>query len=743
MAKEPQDENAELLPEDVAKLLRLAAGKQPDELEAVWMAAIEGGTISPEHLVMILEQVAAHQTPKTTESQVWLLLSMIGEAQGPEAALDLAWRARDILPNSDSLREEIAGLYHDVYEDTSGIETLAAMTIQRKDVPLKEALPLLERLLQLPAGTYVSDSRRKSPGRIMGPDAARKVLVVSFGESERAYDALALDVLEVLEADDFRALALFDKPRLEVLAKEDPACLVRIVLKAYGPRLSLKDLKARLVDTAVSSGGWTKWWAGAKTAIKRHPLIEMSEGGQPDFFLRQSPISYEEEAREKYASAHSLEDKLLLILGHLNETGHDPATEEALLRSFAADLAAPTGKATAGSPLAVLESLAVLAEIRRRTGYGDLPALPAELKAQLEGEADLPGLLTLSRRDELAQLILTLARETLPEKWPEIFAAALPASSQEVCERMAADLASAGRMDLVASAAAAIMRQPNESVPALTWLWKSAAQGKYPEALGEFSRPSITIRLFQALNEVALTPTDDKPRQQDLLWQVRRTVAAKDFSLLKDILDNTDAGWAREVRAAVTRNSGFTDHLRIQILEVLGKAHPVPIAKTLAAWDEDVVYTTPAALEARRKQYEHLTTVQMIEIANRIGIALGHGDISENSEFTAALEERDRMTERANAMQTDLAKAKPITRTMAMSEFVNIGTTVTAKRLSSGQIETLTFLGPWDAAVEKGIYYYKAPLALAFMGKRVGETVILRTDSGEEQWEIESIVPAI
>jgi transcription elongation factor GreA len=428
------------------------------------------------------------------------------------------------------------------------------------------------------------------------------------------------------------------------------------------------------------------------------------------------------------------------VLGHLSETGHDPATEERLLRSFAADLAAPTG---ATSPLAVLESLAVLAEIRRRTGYADLPALPAELKGQLEGQADLPTIMASARSDDLALLVLALVRETLSERWPAIFAAALPASSQEVSERMAADLAAAGRVDLVASAAAAIMREPNTSVPALVWLWKSAGQGKYPEALGELSRPSITIRLFQALNEVALTPTDDKPRQQDLLWQVRRAVSAKDFALLTDILNHTDAGWAKEIRTAVTRNSGLTDHLRVQVLEVLGHAHPVPIAKTLAAWEEDAVYTTPSALEERRKIYEHLTTVKMIEIANRIGVALGHGDVSENSEFTSALEERDRMTERANSMQADLSRARPINRTMAASEFANIGTTVTAKRLSTGQTETLTFLGPWDANVEKGIYYYKAPLSLAFMGKRVGETVSLRTDSGEDQWVIESIGPAI
>jgi transcription elongation GreA/GreB family factor len=68
---------------------------------------------------------------------------------------------------------------------------------------------------------------------------------------------------------------------------------------------------------------------------------------------------------------------------------------------------------------------------------------------------------------------------------------------------------------------------------------------------------------------------------------------------------------------------------------------------------------------------------------------------------------------------------------------------VRARRLSTGQEETLTFLGPWDADTRKCIYYYKAPLPQAFMGKRVGETVVLRTDSGEERWEVLEIKPAI
>ncbi len=738
MINGPQAENVEPLPEAVAEMLAQARRNRGDDLEAAWMAAIDAGVTELDHFMMILEEVAAQKNPKLLESLLWLLLSMRGEKEGPDAALDVAWRARHFLPDSDSLREEIAGLYRKVHTGVAGIETLAAMTLLRQDVPLRDAVDLLERLITLPPGTYVSDSRRKSPGRIVGADAARKVLVVSFGESERAYDAVSVEALEVLPADDFRAMALFDRPRLETLAADDPALLVQLVLKAYGPRMGLKDLKTRLSGAAFPAEGWSKWWSGARTAIKRCPVIDVSEGTQPDFLLRQRPVTYEDEAKDKYLSAPTLEEKLLMVLGHLSETGHDPAAEESLLRGFAADLAAPRP----GGLAATLQPLAVLAEVRRRTGYADLPALPADLAARLTAEPDLPSILASIPSDPLAQLALTLVRENLPDTWPQVFAAALPTSSQESSERMAADLAGAGRLDLLAEAVAAILKAPLPCIAALTWLWKSAAD-KYPEVLGALSRPLITVRLFQGLNDLALTPPKDKDRQHDLLWQVRRAISARDFGLLKDILDHTDANWAKEVRTVVSRNAGLTDHLRVQVLEVLGKAHPQPIAKALMPWEEDVVYTTPAALEERRKQYEHLTTVKMIEIADRIGVALGHGNVSENSEFTSALEERDRMTERANTMQNDLMKARVINRSMAAGDFVNVGTTVVAKRLADGESQTLTFLGPWDARTEQGIYYYKAPLALAFMGRHVGEIVTHATESGQSQWEILDIRPAI
>jgi transcription elongation factor GreA len=738
MATQSQSDNAGPYVEQVARLVGLVRSGDSDELEAAWMELLEDEAVRLDDLGPVLDEIASRNNAKLMESLLWLLVSIWNEQRGASAALEAVWQVAGLLPDTPTLRDEIAALYRAVHARTPAIDVLVEMTLLRKDLPPPAAVAAVERLIALPPGTYVSDSRRKSPGRVLGVDAGRKVLAVSFGESDRAYDALSVEALEVLEADDFRALAVFDRPCLERLAQDDPAGLVQLALKAYGPRLGMKDLKARLA-AAVGAEAWSKWWSTVRMQVKRSPLIEMSEGPQPEFFLRQRAVAYEQTARERFDSARKTEDKLLVVLGYLGEAGHNPAAEAEMLRSFAADverLAAPPGGAT---PAERLAALSVEAEVRRHLAYA--PPLAAEALAA--APADLAVQAVSVRDFRLAERILAFLRENLPDRWPDLYAAAMPAASAEVCDHIAADLAAAGRQDLLAAAAAEIVRRPVPCAAALAWLWKNATREEYAPALADLSRPSMTVRLFQALNEVALTDMPDKGRKLELLSLMRRTLSAREFATLRDVLDRTDAGWAKEIRTVVSRNTGLSDHLRVQVLDVLSHAHPVPITKTVPPWEEDVIYTTQAAFQARQKEFEELVHVKLPQNSSAIGAAAALGDVSDNAEFQSALEERGRLTERANAMQADLVKAKPIPRFMVQGDTVNVGTTVRARRFSTGQEETLTFLGPWDADTQKGIYYYKAPLALAFMGKAVGDTVVLQADAGEERWEILEVKPAI
>ena len=727
MPEEPQADK-------MAPLVRLVREKRFDDLESEWMAAIENDAFTLEDLAVVLQEAAQEGAAKAMESLLWLLLSSWKDRKGVEATLEATRQVADFLSDSDVLREEVDGVYRAAFGGVPGIATLAEMTVGRRDVPLRIGVRRLEKFLLLEPGTYISDSRRRSPGRVIGIDEARKVLSVSFGDTQRAYDVASVENLEISDQDDLRALLLFDKPRLARLAEEDPAELARLVLKAYGPHLGFRDFKAALAEV-VPGDAWSRWWSGAKTAVRRSPLIEMSDGAQPTFFLRTSPRAFEDRSREEFGETPLGQPRLVLVLAHLKETGHDPATESVLLGHFAAEIARPLTEGAGAPPAEALAALAVLAEIRRHHPEGPAPAAPP-VESVLTADADMAALMRPIGDDGLARCILTLVREALTDHWPDLYAAALMGCCEEVCEWVGEQLAAAGLESRLTSAAATILRRPDENFSALFWLWKAVTSGQHAQAFAEVNRSSLTIRFLLAADAFARRAADDRSLRPQV-GSIRAALAARDGEALRSVLEAADDRQAKDIRAAIERNAALTDVVRTRLLDIVRKTHPSHfVVKALAPWEEDVNYTTTAALRKQEEIYGELVTKKVLDNQRAIASAAEQGDVSDNAEFTAALEERDRLAERAARLQADIAKARLITHGMADSDMVTVGSRLRARNLATGAEEEFVFLGPWDADISKHIYFYRAPLALAFMGRRPGDTVAYGAGPEERKWEI-------
>ena len=73
----------------------------------------------------------------------------------------------------------------------------------------------------------------------------------------------------------------------------------------------------------------------------------------------------------------------------------------------------------------------------------------------------------------------------------------------------------------------------------------------------------------------------------------------------------------------------------------------------------------------------------------------------------------------------------------------SVGTRVKARDLSSGKEETYNFLGVWDSNPDKGVLSYRAPLAMAFMGLKVGDQAEYGEGSEKRSWEILEVGPAL
>jgi transcription elongation GreA/GreB family factor len=90
-------------------------------------------------------------------------------------------------------------------------------------------------------------------------------------------------------------------------------------------------------------------------------------------------------------------------------------------------------------------------------------------------------------------------------------------------------------------------------------------------------------------------------------------------------------------------------------------------------------------------------------------------------------------------MERDLSMARGTDFANPDTTQVSIGTTVTLKEVADGRIDVYHVLGAWDSDPEKDIISYKAAVAKAMLGHRIGEKLEAPTEHGDRIVEIMKI----
>ncbi len=87
-------------------------------------------------------------------------------------------------------------------------------------------------------------------------------------------------------------------------------------------------------------------------------------------------------------------------------------------------------------------------------------------------------------------------------------------------------------------------------------------------------------------------------------------------------------------------------------------------------------------------------------------------------------------------MNAQMAKARIFEPDEVPTEHVGIGSRVTIVEVDGGRQRIMTFLGPWDADVERGIFNYLAPVGQKLMGCRVGDRITIMFEGKERAFEV-------
>ena len=719
-------------------LHKLAKERNLEELESAWMARLEQDDPGYEELFDVADYVTRRVDADTGGVLLWALVTAAADKMGPVAALPLARRAAELSPKDAALRQELGNVYAAAYPDVEAMPQLVTHAGLIEDAPIGRACDRLDIWAALKPGTYVLTRNSRRVACVEQFNVAEGLCVI---REPRGPWSLDLDEvvgeLERLDQDDLRALALFEPERLAQMAEQDPVGLVRLTLsQAKGGTLPFRELKQRLVPAAISPEGWSAWWQKAKAQLLRAPHVAMSGTTQPAFALREEALSYEDEMTRRFKGAGEADEAMAVALEFARERAGSgsPAPElEAMMRDALQRLARQGGA----------QGLAAAAVLDQLCQACDDAAGRAEAVGLVAGRENLAQALAGIEDERVARRAIALVRRAAPDAWADAFEAAMPVAPFRRCDQLARELAEAqgGRLARVGQK---IAGAPDRYPEAFAWLWRAVCdeRGEAPPGLDRFA---VTLSLLALANRLGRA-TEGIPlaEAKRLRGVIRSALVANDFRAIRGVIAATAPQTAQHVRAMVTNHRGLPSDVLDVIHKELKAAHPDLFEEQVEPWeDEAVFWTTNEGLAKRRADLERLMHEDIPRNARAIGEAAARGDLSENAEWTAAVEERNLLATRAATMQEDLAKARVLQPDMVTPGRVTVGARVHVRNLTGGGEEAFVFLGPWDTDVEHRVYFYRAPLSLAFMGKSPGDHVVAGEGEHQREFEILSVECAV
>ncbi len=545
----------------------------------------------------------------------------------------------------------------------------------------------------------------------------------------------ACDSMQPLAEDDLRSMRMLAQEELERLAKESPSQLIRKAATIQRGRINSSKVKEALCPSVIPTKKWNTFWKNAKAAAAHDPWLQV-EGSttRPIFVLRKKPLSLTDEASRAINHSDDLADGIRICQEYLGRC-HDANARDTILDVAQRHVEAALSAANE-TPAHILDGILMLAENNRETSIA--PA--EELRVLLYPEPDQ---FTPEKLDELSTQqskdhAITLLPQALGDDWANICVNALTRFPAEVVESVVQKLQDDGQAQCLLQLWSLVAPFPRRH-PMLTYLMgRLYGDGIFEGMEGAPNNTTVGRVLLHLCRTLSADRRGSQQKARLLTRLTSLLVGRRD--LLKTILAQVDRDACANFLGITERGgSDFPSEISAMVLRTVASRFPDITAKAEKQfWELDNIYVTKAGLERQQEDYRNLVEEKIPANSKAIGVAASHGDLSENSEWDAAMEEQRNLTGRATLIDEDLRKAKLIEEQDIPQDLVAPGNRITVTNLDDNSSQTFNLLGPWDA-VDENTMNYLAPLGQALLGKRVDEVAVLESADGEREIRIDSI----
>lgn len=155
--------------------------------------------------------------------------------------------------------------------------------------------------------------------------------------------------------------------------------------------------------------------------------------------------------------------------------------------------------------------------------------------------------------------------------------------------------------------------------------------------------------------------------------------------------------------------------------------------------EEKEVILTQEGYDNLDKELNYLKTEKRAEIADRIKVALGFGDLSENSEYDEAKTSQAENEEKIVELENKLRYAKIIDEKDIDTETVQIGNIVKVLDVEFDEKIDYTIVGSTEVNLAENKISNESPLGQALLGEKKNKIVEVAAPAGVMKYKILSI----
>ena len=145
---------------------------------------------------------------------------------------------------------------------------------------------------------------------------------------------------------------------------------------------------------------------------------------------------------------------------------------------------------------------------------------------------------------------------------------------------------------------------------------------------------------------------------------------------------------------------------------------------------------TYEGIKKLEEELEYLKTVRRKEITEKIKVALGYGDLSENSEYDEAKNDQAFNEGRIIQLENMLKNAVVVDESEIPTDKVSVGSIVKVMDYEFDEEVEYTIVGSAEADPMNFKISNESPVGSALIGKKVGDVVEVAVPSGVSKFEI-------